>query len=79
MFCSGLQIMALLKYFNHIEPFKEKRIQIVLPKPDCPLACLMPNSAIETANSWCHIRKETKLGRWVSVYAFIDLRPYGKA
>jgi len=39
--------MALLKYFKHVEP----RIQSVLPKPDGPLACLMPSSAIEVANS----------------------------
>ena len=45
--------MALLKYFKLIEPSKEKRIQFesVLLKPDCPLAHLMPSSAIETANS----------------------------
>ena len=43
--------MALLKYFKHIELSKEERIQSVLPKPDCPLARLMPNSVIETANS----------------------------
>ena len=35
--------MALLKYFKRIEP---SRIQSVLPKPDGPLACLMPSSAI---------------------------------
>ena len=51
MFRSSPQIMALLKYFKHIEPSKEERIQSVLPKPDCPLARLMPSSAIETANS----------------------------
>ena len=43
--------MTLLKYYKHIEPSKEERIQSVLPKPDCPLARLMPSSAIETANS----------------------------
>jgi len=26
--------MALLKYFKHIKPSKEERIQGVLPKPD---------------------------------------------
>ena len=51
MFYIGLRIMALLKYIKCIEPSKEERIQSVLPKPDCPLAHLMPNSAIETANS----------------------------
>jgi len=51
MFCSGPQKMALLKYFKCIEPSKEERIQSVLPKPDSPLTCLMPSSAIETANS----------------------------
>ena len=51
MFCSFPRVMALLKYFKHIEPSKEERIQSILPKPDCPLACLMPSSAIETANS----------------------------
>ena len=50
MFYSGLRIMALLKYFKHIEPSKEERNQSVLPKPNCPLARLMPSSAIETAN-----------------------------
>ena len=43
--------MALLKYFKHIEPSKEERIQSVLPKPDSPLARLMPSSAIEAAIS----------------------------
>ena len=43
--------MTLLKYFKCVEPFNEERIQSVLPKPDCPLAGLMPSSAIETANS----------------------------
>ena len=43
--------MALLKYFKHIEPSKEERIQSALPKLDCPLARLIPSSAIETANS----------------------------
>ena len=51
MFHSGPRKMALLKYFKHIEPPKEKRIQSVLPKPDVPLARLMPSSAIEAANS----------------------------
>ena len=49
MFRSGPQITALLKCFKRIKPFKEERIQSVLPKPDCPLASLMPISAIETA------------------------------
>jgi len=43
--------MALVKYFKHIKPSKEERIQSALPKPDGPLACLMPSSAIEAANS----------------------------
>ena len=43
--------MTLLKYFNCIEPSKEERIQSVLPKPDGPLARLIPCSAIESANS----------------------------
>ena len=43
--------MALLKYFKRIEPSKEERTQSVLPKPDSPLARLMPSSAIEAANS----------------------------
>ena len=54
MFRSGPQITALMKYFKRIKPSKEERIQSVLPKPDCPLACLMLtllSSAIETANS----------------------------
>ena len=41
IFRSVLQITALMKYFKHIEPSKEERIQSVLPKPDCPLAHLM--------------------------------------
>ena len=41
--------MTLLKYFNHIKLSKE-RIQSVLPKPDGPLARLIPCSAIESAN-----------------------------
>ena len=49
MLRSGPQIMAVLKYFKHIEPSKEERIQSVLPKPDCPFVRLMPSSAIETA------------------------------
>jgi len=51
MFRSGPRKMALLKYFKRIEPSKEERIQSVLPKPDGPLARLMPSSAIEAANS----------------------------
>ena len=51
MFRSGPRIIALLIYFKRIEPSKEERIQNVLPKPDCPLARLMPCSAIEIANS----------------------------
>ena len=31
MLCSDPQIMALLKYFKHIEPSKEERIQSILP------------------------------------------------
>jgi len=33
-FRSGPRKIALLKYFKHIEPSKEERIQGVLPKPD---------------------------------------------
>ena len=51
MFHSGLQIMALLKYFKHIESCKEERIQSALPTPVCPLTYLMPNSAIKATNS----------------------------
>ena len=44
--------MALLKYFKHIKPSKEEKIHSkCLPKPDCPLLRLIPNSAIGTANS----------------------------
>ena len=43
--------MAELKYFKHIEPFKEEKIQSVLPKPDGLLAFSMPSSAIEAVNS----------------------------
>jgi len=51
MFHSGPQ--KLLKYFKRIELSKEERIQStsVLPKPNGPLARLMPSSAIEAANS----------------------------
>ena len=51
MFHSSRWIMALLKYFKRIKPYKEDRIQSVLLKPDCPSASLMPISTIETANS----------------------------
>jgi len=34
---------ALLKYFKHIKPSKEERIQSVLPKPNGPLVNLMPS------------------------------------
>ena len=51
MFRSDPQIMTLLKYLKRIESAKEERIQSVLIKPGCPLARLMPSSAIETANS----------------------------
>ena len=54
MFRSGPRIMALLKYFKCIEPSNEERIQSVLPKPDGPLARLIPSSAIEAANSTVH-------------------------
>ena len=37
--------------FYHIKPSKEERIQSILPKPVCPLACVMPSSTIESANS----------------------------
>ena len=43
--------MALLKHFKRIKPSKQERIQSVLPKPDCPLAHLLPSLEIETANS----------------------------
>ena len=43
--------MELLKYCKCIKPSKEERIQSVLPKLDGSLACLMPSSAIEAANS----------------------------
>ena len=42
--------MALLKFFKHIEPSKEGKIQSVLPKLDGLLALTMPSSAIEAAN-----------------------------
>ena len=79
MFHSGSQIMALMKYFKRIKPSKEERIQT---KPDCPLACLMLtllSSAIYKLliASAIYIWNEMKLGRWVSVYAFIDLKLYG--
>ena len=43
------KMASLKKYFKRIEPSKEERIQSVLPKPDGPLVCLMPSSAIEAA------------------------------
>ena len=44
--------MALLKYFKHIKPFKEEiKNSNVLPKPDCPLAPLMPSVTMEATNS----------------------------
>jgi len=42
---------ALVKYFKHIKPSKEERIQSILPKPDGPSVRLMPSSTIEAANS----------------------------
>ena len=42
--------MTLLKYFKHIKPSKEGRIQRVLPKPDGPLARLIPCSKTGTTN-----------------------------
>ena len=42
--------MTLLKYFDRIEPSKE-RIQSILPKPHGPLVHLIPCSTIESANS----------------------------
>ena len=47
MFHSGPRITALVKYFKHIEPSIEKRIQSALPTPDYPLARLMPSSAMK--------------------------------
>ena len=43
--------MISFKYFKHIKPSKEERIQSILPKPDGRLACLIPCSTIETAKS----------------------------
>ena len=68
-----------LKYFKCIETSKEERIQSVLLKPDCPLACLdllltLLSSATETSNSKCHIQNEMKLGRWVSMYVCMHLQ-----
>jgi len=51
MFRSSPQKMALLKYFKRIKLSQKERIQSVLPKPDGPLACLMPSLAIEATNS----------------------------
>ena len=66
MFRSGPQIMALLKYFKHIKP---SRIQSVLPKPDCPLAHLMPSSAIETAKtSAVYEMKRSSVGRHLCMH-----------
>ena len=50
MFRSSLRIIALLKCLSVLNP-EEERIQSVLPTPDCPLAHLMPSSAIKAANS----------------------------
>ena len=52
MFHSDPQIMALLKYFKCIKPYKKEiEISKVLPKPDCPLAPLMPSLTMEATNS----------------------------
>ena len=75
--------MALMKYFKHIEPSKEKRIQSVLPKPNSPLACLMLtllSSAIETLIAGAvYETKQSSVDGWVSMYAFIHLKLYDKA
>ena len=52
MFCSGPQIIALLKYFKCIKPSKEEiKNSKVLPKPDCPLAPLVPSLTMEVTNT----------------------------
>ena len=46
--------MALLRYFKHIEPSKEK-LENVLPEPDGLLTHLLPSSeVIEATNSAVH-------------------------
>jgi len=52
MFHSGLQKMALLKYFKHIEPSKEERIQGVLPKPD---GLGMSNAKLRDSSLYNHL------------------------
>jgi len=47
MFHSGPRKIALLNISVSNPQSKEERIQSVLPKPDGPLARLMPSSAIE--------------------------------
>ena len=74
--------MALLKYFKRIDPSKEERIQSVLPKSDYPLARIMPSSAWQYKLLIASAVYETILSlisAWVSVYAFIDSKLYGKA
>ena len=52
MFRSDPRIMALLKYFKCIKPYKKEiKNSKVLPKPDCPLAPLMPSLTMEATNS----------------------------
>ena len=46
--------MTLLKYFKHIDPSKEERIQSALPKPEGPITQLIPCSTVKSANSTLH-------------------------
>jgi len=60
MFRSGLRKMVLLKYFKRIKPCREERIQGVLPKPDGPLAHLMPSSRIRDSSLYNHLLLNTR-------------------
>ena len=48
--------MALLNFFKRIDPFKEKKIQSVLPKLDGLLALSMQSSVTEAVNYCCVAR-----------------------
>ena len=57
-------IMALLKYFKHIEPSKEERIQSALPKPDCTLACQAQQSKLLIASAVYEMKQSSVSGSW---------------
>ena len=64
-------MMALLRYFKHIELSKEE-IESVLLEPDSPLAHSMPSSATEATNSAvCEVLTKSSINE-VSIYICID-------